>query len=304
MSKALRLSEKWFQLGLWLVALVFASFLIGLGGIIVQRMHSVEAVLTVDQFIDPRLGPQLRAAMDLADKNREQASNSLDQAKLKHGVALANTRAARASFQNWIATRGATARPDQDPDLIARTSSLDMLGGAERKALAVVEAQQQALLDATQARNRAAEQWQTLETAARIALDKAARAQELRIFLYRLLLTLPLLLAAVWLFVNQRKSAYWPFAWGFIFFAGFAFFVELVPYLPSYGGYVRQIVGIILTVVVGRQAIVSLQRYLARQKAAEAMPDAQRHGLRQCVAHVEQAGGVALLQFQFDFMDW
>ncbi len=35
MSKPLRLSEKWFRRGLWLVALVFASFLIGLGGTIV-----------------------------------------------------------------------------------------------------------------------------------------------------------------------------------------------------------------------------------------------------------------------------
>ena len=32
MSKALRLSEKWFRFGLWIVAFVFASFLIGLGG--------------------------------------------------------------------------------------------------------------------------------------------------------------------------------------------------------------------------------------------------------------------------------
>ena len=32
MTKALRLSEKWFRRGLWLVAYVFASFLIGLGG--------------------------------------------------------------------------------------------------------------------------------------------------------------------------------------------------------------------------------------------------------------------------------
>lgn len=35
MSKALRLSEKWFQRGLWLVALVFAAFLIGLGSTVV-----------------------------------------------------------------------------------------------------------------------------------------------------------------------------------------------------------------------------------------------------------------------------
>ena len=35
MSNALRLSEKWFRRGLWLVAFVFASFLIGLGGSLV-----------------------------------------------------------------------------------------------------------------------------------------------------------------------------------------------------------------------------------------------------------------------------
>jgi hypothetical protein len=64
--------------------------------------------------------------------------------------------------------------------------------------------------------------------------------------------------------------------WGFIYFALFAFFVELVPYLPSYGGYVRYVVGIVITVLVGRYAIVALNRYLEKQKQAEAMPDVER----------------------------
>jgi len=107
-------------------------------------------------------------------------------------------------------------------------------------------------------------------------LNTEQRKVELRVFLYRLLLTLPLLAIAAWLFVKKRKGTYWPFVWGFIIFAGFAFFVELVPYLPSYGGYVRYIVGIVLTAVIGRYAILALNRYLEKQKAAELLPDAQR----------------------------
>ncbi|MCP5804537.1 zinc ribbon domain-containing protein, partial [Klebsiella pneumoniae] len=38
----------------------------------------------------------------------------------------------------------------------------------------------------------------------------------------------------------------------------------------------RYVVGIGITVLVGRYAILALNRYLERQKLAEAMPDAQR----------------------------
>jgi predicted RNA-binding Zn-ribbon protein involved in translation (DUF1610 family) len=39
---------------------------------------------------------------------------------------------------------------------------------------------------------------------------------------------------------------------------------------------VRYIVGIVVTVAVGRYAILALNRYLERQKLAEALPDVQR----------------------------
>jgi hypothetical protein len=285
MSKGLRLTEQWMQRALWLVAFVFAGFLIGLGSLIVQNVRDVEAPLAVEQFMNPAQLATVRAEMDAAHEARQSAQARLEQATQKHTVAESNTRSARATFGNWLATRQATARPDQDPELIKRTEALDALAREERTALAAVEAQQQALLDATQAHERATLRWQALEAPAQQALLEEIDARELRVFLYRLVLTLPLLLIAGWLFKHKRKTPDWPFAWGFILFALFTFFFELVPYLPSYGGYVRFIVGIILTVVVGRYAIAWLQGYLARQKQAEALPDAERsQGMRYDVA--------------------
>jgi hypothetical protein len=276
MSKGLRLTHKWMQRGLWLVAFAFAAFLIGLGGQLVESMWGVEAPLAAEQFADPVQRQALTATIDAAEKNRVAAMARHDQALQKHEVAVSNTRLAQETFNNWIATRRATMRPDQDPELISRTRELDAVKATERTALAAVEAERQVLLDASQSAERATASMRTLMAPAEVALAHAHRMQELRIFLYRLALTLPLLIAAGWLFAKKRGSTYWPFVWGFIFFALFAFFVELVPYLPSYGGYVRYIVGIVLTVLIGRFAILSLQRYLARQKAAEAMTEVER----------------------------
>ena len=276
MSKALRLSEKWFRRGLWGVAFVFAGFLIGLGGAVVGDLPQVEAVQSLDDFMDPAATPKLRQTVKDAQRAGKDASETLEQSELKLKVAQADNQAARETFSNWLATRRATALPEQDAELVQRTAQLDTLRKAERDALTRVEAQQQVALNASQAERRAQAQLQELEKVAQDKLYAAQRAQELRVFLYRLMLTLPLLAIAGWLFVKKRKGTYWPFVWGFIFFALFAFFVELVPYLPSYGGYVRYIVGIVLTVLAGRYAIVALNRYLEKQKLAEQMPDAQR----------------------------
>lgn len=276
MSKALRLSEKWFRFGLWIVAFVFASFLIGLGGTIVANLPKVEHRYTLDDFIDKPAAESLRAELRGLQEKRQVAQDANDQAQLKLNAARANSGSARDTFNNWLATRHATQRPEQDRELIERTQALDELKIIERKALSDVERQQQNLLDARQAEAKVQRDLHELEDAASQKLDVELRDQELRVFGYRLLLTLPLLVAAGWLFARKRHSTWWPFVWGFIYFALFAFFVELVPYLPSYGGYVRYVVGIVLTVLVGRYAIVALNRYLEKQKQAEALPDIER----------------------------
>ncbi|MET0542865.1 MAG: serine endopeptidase [Variovorax sp.] len=276
MSKSLRLSEKWFRRGLWVVALVFASFLIGLGGTLVGDLPQVEHQRTIDDFIDKGAAEPLRAAAKEALRSGEQARRDLAQAELKLQAAAQANANARETFANWLATRRATQLPEQDAELLSRTRALDELKARVDVEQQKVDAQRQIELDARQNEDRAQQQIEVLERAAQLELDAEYRRVELRVFGYRLALTLPLLIVAGWLFAKKRRGTYWPFVWGFIFFALFAFFVELVPYLPSYGGYVRYIVGIVVTVLVGRYAILALNRYLARQKLAEAQPDQVR----------------------------
>lgn len=276
MSKSLRLSEKWFNRGLWVIALVFAGFLIGLGSLIVGDLPQVDAQISQEQFIDHAAVDPLRLAARAAEARATAARPPLEQAELRQQAAEAAYASGRDTFQNWVATRTATAAQGQDRELVTRTAALDALQAAVDAARQAAEAQRLVMLDAQQATDRANAAIGPYEVAANTLLVAAQRSAELRVFLYRLALTLPLLAIAFRLFTRARKSRWWPFVWGFILFALFAFFVELVPYLPSYGGYVRFIVGIIGTVLVGRYAIIALGRYLEEQKRAEAQPDQVR----------------------------
>lgn len=279
MSKSLRLSEKWFRRGLWLVAVVFAWFLIGLGATVVGDLPQVEEVQTIEDFIDPTALQSVRDDIRDSESNSRQIGDVLEQLQLQYNAAKADTDSEREKFTAWVATRQATAQPDQDPELISRTQRLDNLQALERTALGRLEAQQKLLLDVQQANEQAQFRLSELEQGAQGAYTSARQSQELRVFAYRLGLTLPLLLLAGWLYKTKRQSTYWPFVWGFIYFALFVFFVELVPYLPSYGGYIRYLVGIVITVLVGRQAILALNHYLEQQRLAEAQPETKRRAV-------------------------
>lgn len=276
MSKTQRLSEKWFRRGLWLVAVIFASFLIGLGGTLVGDLPKVETPLALEDFMNAGQLAQLNGEIKRLQQAQDEAEDALAQAQLQYQKVGNEVQSERASFQNWLSTRTATASNDHDAQVLERTRKLDQLQQLKRQKQQALEAEQQKLLDNRQAMQKTQEQLDQLRSEAREQFRHARQRVEMRVFLYRLALTLPLLLIAAWLFVKQRKSTWWPFVWGFIGFALFTFFVELVPYLPSFGGYVRYGVGVLVTVVVGRWVILALNRYLEQQKQAESLPEQQR----------------------------
>lgn len=271
-----RSSERWFNRALWLVALAFAWFLTALGSLVVGDLPQVEQHYTLEQFLDrERAGPPAEALRQIRREQEENRRRS-EQAELALEAARSASAAARETFSNWLKTRDATQRVDQDPGLVSRTERLDALKDAERAIETRLEGFTREGLDLSE---RAAAQ-ERVETKIRVAaadtLRSAETAQELRVFGYRLALTLPLLGLAGWLLLKRRHTRNWPFIWGFAYFAAFAFFVELVPYLPSYGGYVQYGVGIIVTLIAGRAGINAFQDYLSRQKEAEARPNEER----------------------------
>jgi hypothetical protein len=291
--KSLRVPEGLFRLLMWVVSFAFAGFLIGLGGRIIADLPRLESQVDLDQFADQAALTSARAEIATLERTERQLSDERDQASLAF-TALSNSyQSARASYTNWIQTRTATTDPSQDPEVLARTRALDTLKTSERDAQATVERLDKELLDTRQTLSARHATVSELLEGAESAYQSALFRQELRVFGARLLLTLPLLLLAGWMVAKKRKSDYWLLMRGFVLFAAFTFFVELVPYLPSYGGYVRYAVGIILTAVVGHYLIKAMRQFMAKRQEVERQTESERrqslppeHALKKMGANV------------------
>lgn len=269
MFKSLRVPERLFSIAMWVVSLVFAYFLTMLGSKVVGELPGVDQTVTLESHIPPTELAQVRTARVTLEAKRESISSQTNLVSPRLTAAENVYRAARESFDTWIATRTATTDPKQDPEVLRRQRNIDSLKAVEASVQAEMDALNAQLAENRQSVDSLDSRMVDLQEAARPAFERELFVKELTVFGIRLLITLPLLLVAVWLVMKKRKGDYWPLSRGFIMFALFAFFFELVPYLPSYGGFVRNGVGVILSVVAGVYAIRAMRRYLAARQVAE-----------------------------------
>jgi hypothetical protein len=276
MFKGLRVPERVFGIIMWLVSLVFAGFLIGFGRLVIGDLPHVTEPVSVEQFVDRAATGKIRVSRQATEEQRRANEKKVEDANLVLDSARNDYTAKREAYDTWISTRKATTDPKQDPEVISRNKQLDALNDRVRAAEKTGETLQTERLEIDRTLAALDQRNAELQTAAYPAFEKAQFAQDLRIFGLRLLITLPLLVIAGWLIVKKRKSDYWPLMRGFVLFAAFAFFVELVPYLPSYGGYVRYGVGIILTIIASHYVIKWMRHYLANRVVAEQKAEVER----------------------------
>jgi predicted RNA-binding Zn-ribbon protein involved in translation (DUF1610 family) len=275
MFKRLFVPERLFRAAMWIVSFLFAWFLIGLGGTMIGDLPRIEEPLTIDQFADARLERERAEIRRLRNVERD-LEDRRAQTEL-HLTAASNAyQSGRSAYSNWIATRTATTDPRQDAEVLQRTRQLDGLKASEREAQIALERLEKDLLDTKQTVAAHERTERALVEGAKDAYESAVFRQEFRVFAWRLTLTLPPLLVAWWLVMKKRHSEYWLLMRGFVIFAVFTFFVELVPYLPSYGGYVRYAVGIVMTAVGGHYTIRAMRSYLARRRRVEQQTEAER----------------------------
>jgi predicted RNA-binding Zn-ribbon protein involved in translation (DUF1610 family) len=276
MFKSLIVPERLFRLAMWIVSLVFASFLIGLGGTIIGDLPRIEEPLSVEQFADQSALQGARAEIGRLREVERDLTDRRERAALQLTAVTNAYQSARSAYSNWISTRTATTDPKQDAEVLQHTRQLDELQARQREAQVALERIEKDHLEARQTLAGHERTERQLLQDASDAYKSASFRQEFRVFAWRLALTLPLLIIAWWLVMKKRHSEYWLLMRGFVLFAVFTFFVELVPYLPSYGGYVRYVVGIVMTAVGGHYIIRAMRAYLIRRREVEQQTETER----------------------------
>jgi len=209
----------------------------------------------------------IRKQMAGINVQKDSLVNQRDNIAKAMEVARENYKNQKESFDNWIRTRVTIESPSKDKEVVERAKKLDGIFKIEQ--------------DWRTEYNRLEEEiagWQkqeqTLNNALSVEQEKANKSYEraidgytLKVFMLRLLFVLPVLALGIFFFIRYRAHKYWPLYFGFTLFSIYAFFIGLVPYLPSYGGYVRYSVGILLSLFLGYHAINTIRKYLEQRKA-------------------------------------
>ena len=249
------------------ISFILCLFLILLSNRIIGDLENMTSAPYSGDFED-------KTALALLDDDIEKQDEELDilnskKETVEKTIAMAKENYAneKQSFDNWLQTRKTLGSPDKDHEVISRAEKLDEFYKVEqewRVQLNLIQSQ----IDAVDRQKQEIRISVSNEHA--VAYEKYKKElkwYELKVFLIRLIFVAPILALGIFFFVRFRQRKFYPLYFGFTLFSVYAFFFGLVPYLPSYGGYVRYSVGVVLSVGLGYYAIKRIRQFIDQKQA-------------------------------------
>ncbi len=251
----------------YFISIILCLFLILLSNKIIEDLDTATVRPEIENFKNNPVINDLNQKIDFLNIEVENLITKKSTIEKTIATARENYANAKQSFDNWVQTRKTLGSPDKDQEVIERAKNLD--------AFYKVEQDWRSQLSARETEIGAIEkkQWEyqkiiNKETElAEKKYEAELKHYELRVFLIRLLFVAPILALGIFFFIRFRRHKFWPLYFGFTLFSLYAFFIGLVPYLPSYGGYVRYAVGIILSAGLGYYAIKKIRQFIETKKA-------------------------------------
>ncbi|MDR2938519.1 MAG: hypothetical protein LBU92_06255 [Prevotellaceae bacterium] len=248
------------------ISIVLCVFLILLSNRIIGDLDNTTARPYAEFF-------ENKDTLDLLGKDMEKQHAGLESLRSKRetiertiAIAKSNYTNEKQSFDNWLQTRKTLGSPDKDQEVVSRAKKLDNFYRVEQEWRSELNTLQ-GKIDAAESKKQEVQKHINHEKAEAYKKHQVAlKRYELKVFLIRLAFVAPILALGIFFFVRYRQHKFYPLFFGFTLFSLYAFFFGLVPYLPSYGGYVRYSVGVILTAGLGYYAIKHIRKFIEQKQ--------------------------------------
>ena len=251
----------------WAISIVLMGFLISLSNLIIRDLDTTVPYPNYQLYVDQPTIDKISWDNNALEEQIDALSEVIRNYETMRNLADESKNAEQESFDNWIKTRSTIGSPAQDKEVLRRTMKID-----EYRSIALewkqkcdsIQSQVDVLFTEV---NDNEQKKDVIISHAGQGHRQAVKKHDLKVFLIRLLFVAPILALGIFFFIRYRNHRFKALFLGFTLFSVYAFFVGLVPYLPDYGGYIRYVVGILLTVGLGYYAIKYLKDYSDKKRA-------------------------------------
>lgn len=249
------------------ISAILCVFLILLSNKIIDDLDTATVRPEIESFENKALMADLEKKINSLNIEIENLSTKKESIEKTIATAKENYTNEKQSFDNWVQTRKTLGSPDKDQEVIGRAKKLDEFYKIEQDWRSQLNSRQIEIDEREKKQQEIRKLIDKEKAAAETKYSQELKYYDLKVFLIRLLFVAPILALGIFFFVRYRRHKFWPLYFGFTLFSIYAFFFGLVPYLPSYGGYIRYAVGIILSVGLGYYAIKTIRQFIETKQA-------------------------------------